>query len=97
REEVLITDYDDHGNLKLESQAAAPVYQGDAIDELATLAGTIHARHTYYPHTGEGSDCPADPQLFTRSRKTSTVHPATTGEGQAQRWARAGSRPMRKT
>lgn len=84
REEVLITDYDDHGNLKLESQAAAPVYQGDAIDELATLAGTIHARHTYYPHTGEGSDCPADPQLFTRSRKTSTVHPATTGEGQAQ-------------
>jgi len=83
REEVVITQYDEHGNLALESQAAAPVYQGDAIDEAATLATTIHTRHTYYPHTGEGSDCPPDPQLFTRSRKTSTVHPAANGEGQA--------------
>ncbi|WP_416466470.1 RHS repeat-associated core domain-containing protein [Pseudomonas sp. LFS044] len=83
REEVVITQYDEHGNLALESQAAAPVYQGDAINEGATLATTIHTRHTYYPHTGEGSDCPPDPQLFTRSRKTSTVHPAANGEGQA--------------
>ncbi|MCO1619036.1 hypothetical protein M8C81_00285, partial [Pseudomonas putida] len=33
REEVLITHYDEHGNLALESKAAAPVYKGDAIDE----------------------------------------------------------------
>ncbi|WP_280342911.1 sugar-binding protein, partial [Pseudomonas sp. BN607] len=83
REEVLITYYDEHGNLALESKAAAPVYKGDAIDEDATLATTVHTRHTYYPSTHNDADCPPDPQLFTRSRKTSTVYPATHGEGQA--------------
>ncbi|PVZ39487.1 RHS repeat domain-containing protein [Pseudomonas sp. CC120222-01a] len=83
REEVLITDYDEHGNLTLESVAAAPVYKGNEIDQQATLATTVHTRHTYYPHTGEGDDCPPDLQLFTRSRKTSTEHPAKTDEGKA--------------
>ena len=83
REEVLITHYDEQGNLALESKAAAPVYKDGVIDEAATLATTIHTRHTYYPHNGSGNDCPPDPQLFTRSRKTSTLHPAANGVGQA--------------
>ncbi|MEN5305399.1 RHS repeat-associated core domain-containing protein [Pseudomonas sp. TWI628] len=83
REEVLITDYDEHGNLTLESVAAPPVYKDNEINQQATLDTTVYTRHTYYPQTGEGEDCPPDPLLFTRCRKTSTVHPAKIGEGQA--------------
>lgn len=36
--------------------------------------GTI-SEYTYYPATGEGSDCPADPHGFTRYVKTQTVTP----------------------
>ncbi|WP_236238489.1 hypothetical protein, partial [Pseudomonas faucium] len=60
REEVVITHYDEHGNLTLESQAAPPVYQGEALDEARTLAGALRTQYSYYPREGEGDDCPPD-------------------------------------
>ncbi|WP_349976521.1 sugar-binding protein [Pseudomonas sp. WHRI 8519] len=85
REEVLITRYDEHGNLTLKSEVAVPRYdaQGKLL-EAPTLAGTIYIRHSYYPALGEGDDCPPDPYGFVRTTKEETRYPATDAEGQAQ-------------
>ncbi|MFB4394993.1 hypothetical protein RAC97_24495, partial [Pseudomonas sp. LS_2] len=83
REQVVITLYDEHGNLTLESQAAPPVYQGETLDEARTLAGAMRTQYSYYPREGEGDDCPPDPEAFVRHRKSATQLPAETSEGQA--------------
>ncbi|MFJ4110467.1 RHS repeat-associated core domain-containing protein [Pseudomonas sp. NPDC089758] len=85
REEVLITRYDEHGNLTLKSEVAVPRYdaQGKLL-EAPTLAGTIYTRHSYYPAQGDGDDCPPDPYGFVRTTKEETRYPATDAEGQAQ-------------
>lgn len=75
RSEVLRSRYDQYGNL---------------LEE--TLPSGIRTTYEYYPATGEEEEdesgelielCPADPQGFVRSLKSTTTHPGEGGDAEA--------------